>query len=470
MSPPSLLWFRRDLRLADHPALVAAAEAGPVQGVFVLDDVLWAPSGANRRAFLIRSLASLDEAMGGTLAVRSGDPAEVLGRLCEETGARDVFATEDFGPYGRQRDERVAKDLATGGRNLRLIDSPYAVAPGSVTTGSGTSYKVFTPFYRAWREHGWVRPGGPVDVDWVAPRDGGGLPPAPEPTADLPRAGEEAAHDTADRFLDERLDDYAEARDRPGVDGTSRLSPYLKWGAIHPRQLLARLGSSQGAEAFRSELCWREFYAEVLWARPESARRSLREDMAAMEIDEGPDADERFAAWADGRTGYPIVDAGMRQLVAEGWMHNRVRMIVASFLVKDLHLDWGRGARFFMEHLVDGDLASNQHGWQWVAGTGTDASPYFRVFNPVSQSKKFDPDGTYIRRWIPEIRLLPDRSIHAPWTERNGAPAAYPGPIVDHDSERKEALRRYDALKGRSGEERRPLRPGGEHPRRGNGR
>ena len=448
MVAPALLWFRRDLRLADHPALAAAADAGPGVATFGFDDALWPRSGANRQAFLVRSLQDLDRAMGDRLVVRVGDPAEQLIDLCRTTGAVEVFATGDFGPYGRRRDERVAAALAADGRRLHLIGSPYAVAPGSVTTKTGTSYKVFTPFYRAWKAHGWDRPGDGVEVDWTAPADRGRLLDAPEPMATLPPAGEEAAHEAAERFLDECLDRYADARDSPGIEGTSRLSPYLKWGTIHPRQLLDRLGSDGGAEVFRSELCWREFYAEVLWTRPDSARRAYRPEMAAMEIDDGPDADDRFEAWAEGRTGYPIVDAGMRQLVAEGWMHNRVRMIVASFLVKDLHLDWGRGARFFMEHLVDGDLASNSHGWQWVAGTGTDASPYFRIFNPVSQAQRFDPEGAYVRRWIPEISLLPDRSIHTPWTEKNGAPAAYPGPIVDHDEERKESLRRYEALRG----------------------
>ena len=245
----------------------------------------------------------------------------------------------------------------------------------------------------------------------------------------------------------DRVAGYGAARDLPAVEGTSRLSPYLKWGAVHPRQLLDRLGSSPGEETFRSEIAWREFYAEVLFQRPDSARHAYVAKMADMATDEGPGADELFAAWAEGRTGYPIVDAGMRQLVTEGWMHNRVRMIVASFFVKDLHLDWTRGARFFMRHLVDGDLGSNSHGWQWVAGTGTDASPYFRIFNPITQSRKFDPEGEYLRRWLPEIAHLPNRSIHSPWTEKAGAPADYPPPIVDHGQERQESLDRYAQLK-----------------------
>ena len=223
------------------------------------------------------------------------------------------------------------------------------------------------------------------------------------------------------------------------------MSPYLKFGSIHPRTLLADL--APGDEAFRRELAWREFYAAVLHHWPDSARAYFVPGLAAMRYDTGAAADEHFAAWAAGRTGYPIVDAGMRQLLAQGWMHNRIRMIVASFLVKDLHLEWTRGARHFMRHLVDGDLASNSHGWQWTAGTGTDAAPYFRVFNPVLQGKKFDPDGAYIRRWVPELAELPAAEIHEPWRRPGGIPAGYAAPIVDHADERRESLARYAEIR-----------------------
>jgi deoxyribodipyrimidine photo-lyase len=451
VSTPSLFWFRRDLRLADHPALQAAADAGPVVGVFVFDSALWSPSGTNRQAFLIDTLRSLDESMVAPLVVRQGDPAGELLAVAESVGATDVYATADFGPYGRRRDEAVAAALAELGVRVRYVDSPYTVQPGSVTTGSGTSYRVFTPFFRAWKAHGWPTAQGPVAVDWHDAGVASSWPERPTPTATVwPAAGERAAWERAEAFLADAVADYDERRDVPGVDGTSRLSPHLKLGVLHPRQLLDRLGTSKGEETFRSELAWRDFYAEVLFDRPDSARQAYRSEMAAMELDSGPQADTRFAAWAEGRTGYPIVDAGMRQLQAEGWMHNRVRMIVASFLIKDLHLDWTRGARHFLEHLLDGDLASNNHGWQWAAGTGTDAAPYFRIFNPMSQSKKFDPDGSYIRTWVPEVAHLPSSSIHAPWTEKAGAPAGYPAPIVDHDRERKEALRRYQELRDNS--------------------
>ncbi len=444
---PMIFWFRRDLRLTDHPALAAAAERGPVLPLFIDDAALREPSGANRLHFLSASLRSLDRSMGGRLVVRSGDPVHVIGSLREEIGARSVVATADFGPYGRRRDERVERELDSDHFEVSFLDSPYAVAPGSITTKTDTPYKVFTPFYRAWIEHGRPQPSVAPDVEWFTGAATEGIPDSPDVVAALPRAGEDAAAERLDWFLDGPVDDYHERRNDPGVDGTSRLSPYLKWGTLHPRQILARLGRSSGEDVFRSEIAWREFYADVLFHRPDSARRAFVETLAAIEYDEGAVADERFERWCRGETGYPIVDAGMRQLLAQGWMHNRVRMIVASFLVKDLHLDWTRGARWFMEHLVDGDLASNNHGWQWVAGTGTDAAPYFRVFNPTTQSAKFDPSGAYLRRWIPEIAHLSDRRIHEPASDEAGPPAGYPAPIVDHAAERNEALARYERAK-----------------------
>lgn len=443
----SIFWFRRDLRLTDHPALAAAAAEGPVVPVFVNDDRLRNPSGANRLAYLHGALASLDADIGGHLVVRSGDPAVVLAAIAAETGAQTIYATDDYGPYGRSRDNAVGQTLADTGLVVHYLDSPYAVPPNSVVTGGGTPYKVFTPFFRAWKTHGHPDPLGKVEATWVEQVEGESVPTITPTAAQLPEPGEKAAWERAEAFLDGPVFDYVETRNDPSVDGTSRLSADLKWGTIHPRQLLARLGPDPSEDVFRSELCWREFYAEVLFQRPETARSSYAVRMTNMEVDTGSVADERFAAWCEGRTGYPMVDAGMRQLVTEGWMHNRVRMIVASFFVKDLHLDWTRGARFFMEHLIDGDLASNQHGWQWVAGTGTDASPYFRIFNPVSQSRKFDPTAEYLRTWVPEIAHLSNKAIHEPWTDPVGAPAGYVGPIVDHSAERLESLDRYARLK-----------------------
>jgi deoxyribodipyrimidine photo-lyase len=257
-----------------------------------------------------------------------------------------------------------------------------------------------------------------------------------------------AAHARWEEFASGALGRYASARDRPDLAGTSGLSPYLRFGMIHPRQLLGELGESKSERVFATELAWREFYADVLFRHPRSGWENLDRRMDAMRPDTGRDARRRFEAWQRGETGYPLVDAGMRQLLAAGWMHNRVRMVVASFLVKDLHLPWQWGARHFMVHLVDGDLASNSHGWQWTAGTGTDAAPYFRIFNPVTQSKRFDPDGAYIRRWVPELAHVDGDEVHAPWESKRGIPLGYHPPMVDHREERAEALRRYELVRG----------------------
>jgi deoxyribodipyrimidine photo-lyase len=448
----AVLWFRRDLRLADHPAVLAAADAAPrALALFVLDDRLLGPAGAPRLAFLAGCLRSLSEALDGRLLVRRGEPARVVAEVAREVGARTVHASTDAGPYGRDRDARVAAALAADGARLECTGSPYAVTPGRVRKADGEPYRVFTPFHRAWLEHGWRAPAesGADSTDWLTPpaalREE--LPPVPEEVPALPEPGEAAGLVRWREFAESSLDGYRGDRDRPDRDGTSGLSPYLKFGCLHPRTLLAELPSGTAAETFRSELAWREFYADVLLHRPDTARSNADRRFDAMPLDSGPAADLAFGAWCEGRTGFPIVDAGMRQLLAEGWMHNRVRMIVASFLVKDLHLPWWRGARHFMRHLVDGDLASNQHGWQWVAGSGTDAAPYFRIFNPVAQGEKFDPDGDYVRRYVPELRGVPGRAVHQPWRLPGGPPAGYPAPIVDHAVERVEALARYEVVK-----------------------
>ena len=443
--PTTVLWFRRDLRIGDHPALEAAAREGPVVGLFVVDPQLWEGAGAARRAWVAASVLALQEATGGRLVLRLGDPAEVVPEVASGVGAANVHVTAEATPYSRARDARVATALAEHGITGRPGGTPYAVAPGTVRTKQGGPYQVFTPFARAWREHGWESPRPEPDVEWASADSdpdatdllAAALASAP---AGMPEAGEWAAVRRWQDFLEDGVQDYDTARDAPAADRTSRLSPYLKIGAIHPRRLLADLEghSGDGAARFATELAWREFYADVLWHHPESAWGDLRR--LAIRYDDPGDALE---AWRAGRTGFPLVDAGMRQLLHEGWMHNRVRMIAASFLTKDLHTWWPVGARHFLDHLVDGDLASNNHGWQWVAGTGTDAAPYFRVFNPVTQGKKFDPDGDYVRRWVPELAHLPGSAAHEPWRHPDGYAHGYPARLVDHDAERRVALDRY---------------------------
>lgn len=444
--PANVVWFRRDLRLADHPALTSAAAQGPVVGLFVVDPHLWVGAGAARRAWLAASVLALREA-ADDLVVRVGDPADVVPEVARSVGASTVHVTAETTPYGRTRDARVAAALARHGITGRPSGSPYAAPPGTVRTKQGTPYQVFTPFARAWREHASDEPVPAPVVEWRGASSddaairllGEARDTAPK---GMPPAGERAAQERWHAFLADDLDDYHESRDAPGADRTSRLSPYLKVGAIHPRRLLADLSGrdGDGAARFVTELAWREFYADVLWHRPDSAWRDLRS--LTIPYDDPGDA---LDAWRAGRTGFPLVDAGMRQLLHQGWMHNRVRMVTASFLVKDLHAWWPVGARHFLDHLVDGDVASNSHGWQWVAGTGTDAAPYFRVFNPVAQGKKFDPDGAYVRRWVPELAHLPGAAAHEPWRHDDGYAQGYPQRIVDHDAERRVALDRYSA-------------------------
>jgi deoxyribodipyrimidine photo-lyase len=383
------------------------------------------------------------------LQLRRGDPVQEVVAVARAAGASTVHVAEDFGPAGRRRDLDVESALADHGVELVRTGSPYAVPPGRVLTKTGDPYQVFTPYSRAWRDHGWPAPPMPPRaVHWIRPLESHHPADVQPPDGlSLPAAGEQAARLRWEDFLQRRLHDYPATRDRADLDGTSRMSVHLKWGEIHPRTMLADLArhpGGAGASLYVNQLAWREFYADVLARSPESAREYLRPEFARMEHDE---PGSRFTAWRDGLTGYPIVDAGMRQLRSEGWMHNRIRMVVASFLVKDLHIEWHHGARHFMSWLVDGDLASNQHGWQWTAGCGTDAAPYFRVFNPTLQGKRFDPRGDYVRRYVPELRQLDAKVIHEPWTLEGGPPGGYPARIVEHGHERRESLRRLEAMR-----------------------
>ncbi|MCX6431937.1 MAG: deoxyribodipyrimidine photo-lyase, partial [Actinobacteria bacterium] len=362
-----------------------------------------------------------------------------VARVPAAAGATSVHIAGDYAPYGRSRD--LAVEASLGDVPFIRTGSPYAVSPGRVTKDDGTSYRVFTPFWRAWTRHGWRAPASaPRDVDWWMPVECDGFPDAPNlGDLALPSAGEEAARSTWTNYRRDGLASYADLRNRADLAATSSMGHHLKWGEIHPRTMLADLGPQD--EVYAKELCWREFYADVLAQNPSSARESLdpRFD-AAMRWQTGADADRLFESWRLGLTGFPFVDAGMRQLRADGWVHNRVRMVVASFLVKDLHLPWQRGAAEFMHWLRDADLASNAHGWQWTAGCGTDASPFYRIFNPITQGLNFDPDGDYVRRYVPELRHLPGASVHKPWQAIDGHAHGYPAPVVDHAAERAVAL------------------------------
>lgn len=448
MTRPSIVWFRRDLRLADHPALLTAAGHGRVIPFVVLDPRLVSRDGPRERRYLA-SVAALADSTEGALVVRRGDPAEVLTQLTREANPVAVHVSRETTPFGRHRDEDVERRLSQQGVPLVITGSPYAVGPGRIRTGAGSAYKVFTPFSRAWRAHGWPDPaplptglrwhrGCASEPDW----QGSGIPDG---------VGEGAAQQRWSSFLASGLEGYADARDRPDLPGTSGLSVALKLGEIHPRTILAgvRGRDDRDARRFVTELAWREFYADVLWHQPDSAWTDLTGSLRDLAFDDDADAMRAVAAWRAGRTGYPFVDAGMRQLAQTGWMHNRVRMVTASFLVKDLHVRWQIGARHFLDHLLDGDIASNSHGWQWVAGTGTDASPFVRIFNPVTQGERFDPNGDYVRRWIPELGHLPGAQAHSPWNAVGGYDHGYPARLVDHAVQRRVALDRFERARER---------------------
>jgi len=451
MSKRAIFWFRRDLRLSDNPALLAAIdESDEVIPLFIMDDEISNRAGEHRRAYLAQSLQALNESLDGNLLIKSGSPVEVISEVMKKYKASSVHSAFPYAPYGNERDA----ELKSAGIELQQLGSGYAVAPGRVLKDDGTPYRVYTPFYRAWLAHGWRAPvAAPKKVSWVAPLKGDQNTPkwnAPEGTI-LQEAGEKAALKRYKDFLKRAAEDYGDARNIPGIEGTSRLSPHLRWGEIHPRTILAALGQSKGHEVYRKEIAWREFYADVLHNNPQTSRDYYDIKFKKMRYDK---PGSKFQAWCEGKTGYPFVDAAMRQLVREGWMHNRTRMVVASFLVKDLHLEWQHGANFFMKYLIDNDVASNAHGWQWTAGCGTDASPYYRVFNPVEQGKKFDPEGVYIKKFVPELAHLNGDDVHEPWEAENGYSQGYMKRIVDHAAERLESLARLEEIKAAK-----PLKP-----------
>ena len=445
MSTRSIVWFRRDLRISDHPALVAAlSESDEIVPVFIIDSKLIERTGSNGLAYLAQSLQHLDASLDKKLQVIAGQPIEVLKKLQEKYNAQSVHISAEYEPVSAAQDVEIEKS----GIKLVRTGSAYAVAPGRVLKPSDqTPYRVYTPFYRAWLTHGWRKPEQkPKSITAVTPdSDSRQFPDWKVPTGvSITEAGEAAANERFKHFQKNGLDNYDEARNFAGIDGTSKMSTHLTWGEIHPRTLLAPLGQSKAHEVFRKEIAWREFYADVLFNNPHTETDYYAPQFAKMRYDK---PGKQFKAWCEGNTGYPFVDAAMRQLLAEGWMHNRTRMVVASFLVKDLHLEWQLGERFFREHLVDYDVASNAHGWQWTAGCGTDASPYYRVFNPVEQGKRFDENGDYVRKYVPELAHLKGIEIHEPWDVLDGYLKDYPQPIVNHATERLESLARLDEIK-----------------------
>ena len=444
MATRSLFWFRRDLRLADNPALLdALSAADETLLLFIMDEAIGERAGPYRRAYLADSLAKLNESVGGRLAVVSGSTVDVLKEISARYNISSIHSAQAFAPYG----VATERDIATAGMEVEYAGSPYAIAPGRVRKPDGTNYRVYTPFFRAWQSHGWRAPiAAPKNPQFIEPAaTERNLPTWSAPAGvDIQEAGERAAFARWSAFKTEGLSEYDERRNVPGVPGTSRLSPHLRWGEIHPRTLLADLNQTTAHEIFRKEIAWREFYADVLHHNPQTSRDYYAPGFAAMRYDEPGD---KFKAWCDGMTGYPIVDAAMRQLRHEGWMHNRARMVVASFLVKDLHIEWRYGADYFMKYLIDNDVASNSHGWQWTAGCGTDASPYYRVFNPIEQGRRFDPEGNYIKRFVPELSHLSAPDIHAPWEVLEGSLNGYPQPIVNHAVERLESLTRLAEIK-----------------------
>jgi deoxyribodipyrimidine photo-lyase len=463
----AIWWIRRDLRLADNQALATAlAQAEQVIPVFVLDPALLeSPRASDRRAaFLLGGLRQLSvdlRALGSHLVVRRGDPVVALKALRDETRADHIFAEEDYSRYAQQRDARISAALP-----LHLTGGLTVHPPGSVLKADGEPYTVFTPFSRAWK----ILP-LPSEGDLLAAP--GALPLAPNvPSLPIPKSpslpanvhfppGESEAQLRLGAFVDPAdplIYGYAEGRNRLDQEGTSQLSPYLRFGMVSSRRAVVsalaaanaatNVRERQAAETWLNELIWREFYIHILHHFPHVSESSFRPEYDRIAWENNQD---NFAAWCEGRTGYPVVDAAMRQLAETGWMHNRARMIVASFLVKDLLIDWRWGERFFMRHLVDGDPAANNGGWQWTAGTGTDAAPYFRVFNPILQGKKHDPNGAYVRRWLPALNHVPHKHLHSPWEMPENAQKSagciigkdYPSPTVDHAWARRRTLAAY---------------------------
>ena len=462
---PILVWFRRDLRLTDNPALARAAETGrPVIPFFVLDDEDHRTGGASRW-WLHGSLGALRDALAGVgsrLVMRRGSAGAVIAALARETGATHIVWNRLYEPALTARDSDIKAQCRETGLTPRSFNAALLFEPWTIRTRTGGCYRVFTPFWRQCLSRGFEPPGGTVGrlaspACWP---EGEELarwrlrPTAPDWAAGLQelwQPGEAAARLRLEGFRRDHVHGYAEGREAPAGPGTSMLSPHLHFGEISPRQVAAIVGDADpasGAHAYLRQIGWREFSHHLLYHNPDMVSVNLQRAFDRMPWRDDP---VNLQAWQRGRTGYPLVDAGMRELWKTGWMHNRVRMVTASFLTKHLLIDWRLGADWFLDTLVDADLANNSAGWQWAAGTGADAAPYFRIFNPVAQSRRFDGAGGYLRRWLPELRRMPDAWIHAPWEAPETVLAdsgvrlghTWPRPIVDHRPARERALDAY---------------------------
>jgi len=450
-----VFWFRRDRRLQDNLALDSCAKAAIADGDKTVIPVFWynvseyeGLSGLRQHS-LTESLKALDSSMDSNLEVISSVEMSSLVEFAQKNKVSFIHATESFDPEGMAEQKSLRSKLKGTGIELVLEDSYYAVKPGTVQKPTdGSAYRVYTPFYKAWFQIGWH---SPIKLtkgfSWKLRSSKSAIPKPTKPAPFVVRAGEEFALQTFKKFQKRAIADYSENRNRPDLSGTSHLSHALAHGEIHPRTLLAPLSDIDGHTVFRKEIAWREFYADVLFRNPHTLDDYYEPRFKGMRYDTGAKAKAKLERWQSGKTGFPMVDAGMRQLAKTGWMHNRVRMIVASFLVKDLHLEWQLGAKWFEQNLTDFDPASNSHGWQWTAGCGTDASPYYRVFNPILQGYKFDPEGKYVRKFIPELSHLSGPEVHEPWLLVDGLANGYPQPMLDHSTERDEALARLEEIK-----------------------
>ncbi|HZX27896.1 MAG TPA: deoxyribodipyrimidine photo-lyase [Telluria sp.] len=469
--PASLVWFRRDLRTFDHAALFHALTASNVvYCVFIYDDAILSslPRADRRVEFIHGAVAELDRelrALGGHLLAARGVAQERLPALAAQLGVDAVFTNEDYEPQARARDAAVARALQADGRAFHAVKDQVVFARDEVLTQAGEPFSVFTPYRRAWQARLARDPAVLAPFDTHAHAARLAPPPGPPALPSLEELGFERTNLAAlgitpgaaagaalfEDFLG-RIAQYDVARDFPARKGPSYLSVHLRFGTVSIRQLarsaheLAASGAGgAGAATWLSELVWREFYQMILWHHPRVVSASFKPAYDAIAWEQGPQAEELFAAWCAGRTGYPLVDAAMRQLNTTGYMHNRLRMVAASFLTKDLGLDWRRGERYFAQQLNDYDLAANNGGWQWAASCGCDAQPWFRIFNPVTQSERFDPDGKFILRYVPELAGLKGKALHAPWLA--GGKAGYPAPIVAHDEARRLTLARYAVVR-----------------------